>query len=63
MTGIFSTFNGRNFHKASRCNDGWCLYLPAEGPLDAVADSKTSQVLAIPAGQLVAFAKAWPQGR
>lgn len=47
-------FDGRPF-KARTNGGGVCVYLPTE--LDAVADSKTGRVLAVPAGGLVAFAK------
>jgi hypothetical protein len=48
-------FAGRRF-KARTNGAGACVYLP-EGGLDAVADSKSGRVLAVPAGGLVAFAR------
>jgi Domain of unknown function (DUF397) len=51
-------FEGRVFRKATASNGGGgCVYLPSDGELDAVADSKTGVVLTVPADGLVAFAK------
>jgi hypothetical protein len=52
------TVQGRSFRKASASgaqND--CVFLPASGPLNAVHDSKSGTTMALPAGQLVAFAR------
>jgi hypothetical protein len=51
-------FDGRPCRKASASGAGNdCVFLPADGRLDMVADSKTGQTLAVPAAQLVALAR------
>jgi len=51
-------FDGREFVKSSASGAGNdCVYLPASGILDAVADSKTGRVLPGDAAGLVAFAR------
>lgn len=55
---LHRAFNGRPFRKSRKSGVGNdCLYLPDDGILDAVADSKTGQTLAVPAAQLVALAR------
>lgn len=53
------TLDGRVFVASSACDAGWCIGVPADGRLDAVADTKTLEVLRAPAQQLVTFAKTW----
>lgn len=49
---------GRLFHKASASGAlGNCVFLPKQGPLNAVHDSKSGVTLDLPANQLVAFAR------
>jgi hypothetical protein len=51
-------FEGRPCRKASASGSGNdCVYLPTDGRLDMVADSKTGATLAVPAAQLVALAR------
>lgn len=51
-------FGGRVFRKSTRSGAGNdCVFLPKTDPLDAVADSKSGVVLALPARQLVALAQ------
>lgn len=49
-------FAGRPF-KARTNGAGSCVYLPTDGRLDAVADSKTNVVLRVPVVGLVQWAK------
>lgn len=51
-------FDGRPCRKASASGGGNdCVYLPEDGTLDIVADSKTGRTLAAPADQLLALAR------
>lgn len=55
---ITKRFQGRVFRKATASsNGGGCVFLPTDGRLDAVADSKTGVVLQVPARGLVSWAR------
>ena len=60
MQTLIQAFHGRPFRKSAASGadiESDCLYLPVDGRLDAVADSKSGVVLTVPAAQLVTFAR------